>query len=326
MYKAALFLSSLLISPAMAAIQPVPAIPLDRGGDPHVRTVIATPGQQVVLTGAVGRPMTIVFSPKEHIEHIPLEPEMPAPDGVSKIIAPIQAPASGEIGPQGLRNILPLWFMRAGRSNGQVTTRAEDGSSRVYPFAFIILPKQPDTCDQADCDNQQLITELTLLYPDEHKQEVKKLTVAAKAEQAQQDAIARLKTSVFYGDPNWKYVIKGTEESQKILMPDKIFDNTQSTAFVYFGRRAVPSIYMVTADDEDKRLVTPEPDKDMLVVYEAITGCLDIKKSCPHWQLRSGNKYVVNIYSKGQEDGTSNPWTGTIASDVQRIPRVADAK
>jgi type IV secretion system protein VirB9 len=298
-------------SVAAGALQrPQPAVAPERGGDPHVRVAIYRPTEQVLLVGAVGRPVTITFGPEEHIRRVVLETSGVV-DGKA-VPAPWDGPGAEQVAQQPLGNVLPLWAMRAGRSNAQVITATADGGNRVYLFQLVALPPQPNECAADDCDDPRLTTGLSFVYPEEARavsQQVARKTHAVSQRLAAEE---RLRQDIFYGQRNWKYVAKGTEAARRALAPDQISDNTQVTGLLYLGNRKAPALYIVEAGDSERQ-VTPTPDKDLLVVYE----------TARHWRLRKGIQ-VLDLYNLGYDPIGANPWTGTTSPSVLRVTRQAE--
>jgi len=97
-------------------------------------------------------------------------------------------------------------------------------------------------------------------------------------------------------------------------VPDQISDNTAVTGLLYLGNRKAPSIYIVDPDGAERQ-VTPNPDKDLLVVQE----------TARHWRLRSGSQ-VVDLYNTGYDPIGANPYTGTTSPEVLRVTRETAAK
>jgi type IV secretion system protein VirB9 len=296
---------------AHALQHPRPAVPVDKGGDPHVQVANYDPSQPVLVVGAVGRPLTITFSPTESIRRVVLETGSVI-DGKS-VPPPWDGPSGDQAG-QSLGNVLPLWAMRAGRSNAQVITTTSDGTQRVYQFQFIALPPQPNDCATDDCDDPHLTTGLTFIYPPEKKPQSDPEVMKARAAARTRAAEARLKTDIFYGVRNWKYDAKGDPSAVKDLAPDQVSDNSEVTGFLYRGNRQVPSFYVVEADGTERE-VRPVPDKDLLVVYETDR----------HWRLRKGGE-VIDLFNVGYDSIGVNPYTGTTSPNVIRTIRTAEGK
>jgi type IV secretion system protein VirB9 len=308
---------------AHALQHPQPAVPLDKGGDPHVRVAHYSPADPVLLVGVVGRPVTITFAPNESIANVNLDEGYNGPDG-KPVEAPWNGPSDDAQQRQPIGHILPLWPVRTGRSNAQVITKTDDKVERVYQFVLVALPAQPDDCfdpkspnDIPDCDDPKVIYGLSFTYPPEKpKADPQAQAAAAERWKAQQKLAAeeRLKTDIFYGTRNWKYVAKGEKAAQASLVPDQISDNSAVTGMLFLGNRKVPAIYIVDPDGTERQ-VTPSPDKDLLVVQE----------TARHWRLRAGSQ-VVDLYNTGYDPIGANPYTGTTSPEVLRVTRAAETK
>ncbi|MFL5252520.1 MAG: TrbG/VirB9 family P-type conjugative transfer protein [Rhodopila sp.] len=303
-YIAAVSVAALLWNPAHALQTPPPTV---KGGDPHVQVAIYNPSEETLVIGAVGRSLTITFGPNEHIRRVVLEMSSivdgkPAPP-------PWQGPDPEQVAQQALGNVLPLWATRPGRSNAQVVTGTEDGANRVYQLRLIALPPQPNDCLSFDCDDPRLTTGLTFLYPGEKKKGAEQAAAQVRLAAQKLASEDRLKTDIFYGQRNWKYVAKGQPDVVKLLAPDQVSDNSQVTGFLYLGNRKAPSLYIVEADGSERQ-VSPAPNKDLLLVQE----------TAAHWRLRQGLN-VVDLYNEGFDPIGTNPETGTISPNVVRVTR-----
>lgn len=297
------------LSPAQALQRPHPAEPMDRGGDPHVQVAVYHPYEQILVVGAVNRSMTITFAPDESISDVLLETESRVNGQV------LEAPWSGPQKEKPLGNVLPLWAMRAGRSSAQVITRRSDDSTRVYLFVLLALPPQPEACavkDEVDCDDPRLVNGLSFIYPDDQKAVVRQVSAQTRKVAERRAAEERLKTDIFYGERNWRYMAKGTEAAKDALAPDEVSDNAQVTGFRYLGNRKAPSFYIIEADGAE-RSVSSQPNQDLDVVYE----------TAAHWRLRKGD-FVLDVYNHGYDPVGANPWTGTSSPNVIRTIRTTE--
>ena len=302
------------------------------GADPHVQVARYNPTEPVLVVGAVGRPLTITFGPTETIRQVFLDAGYVA-DGKA-VDAPWNGPDPAQQGSQPLRNILPLWAVRAGRSSVEIITGTEDGSTHEYHVVLVALPPQPDDCtppsgqDFEDCDDPRLTAGLSFTYPPEpHRPTEAEQAAAQVATQRRIAAVKlaakvaaedRLKTDIFYGVRNWKYVVKGKPQAALDLAPDEMSDNTQVTGLLYLGNRTVPALYIVTdgakpcdPESKDERQVSAELDKDLLVIGE----------TARHWRLRKGPTEVIDVCNVGFDAIGANPFTGTISPNVLRVTK-----
>jgi len=309
-----------LLCPLGAQAALVTPQPVDKDGNPHVRTATWSAKGSYLITGAQYRPLIITFGADEHILRVPLETEsLGGPDGKTKLAAPwagLQDQAGAADAATTLGNVLPLWAMRPGRSAAQVVTISTDGTKRVYPLQLRALPPQPNDCDKDDCDDPNIITELTFIHPEIKKKVDQTAALQARSDAARNAALARLKVDVYYGPHNHDYWPKGTAGADRRLAPNDMWDNTQSTAFLWKGRRRIPTIIIVEHGEE--RPVTPEPVGELLVVHEVAAL----------WRLRDGDDRdsVLDITNGAYHPEGSNPWTGTTSPEIQRIVKTPEGK
>lgn len=306
--RAALLAAAAVVFPlsAYALETPTPS-----KADPNIKTAPYDPMNQVLLVGTVGRSSTVIFGKDEHVTRFVAETEIPA--GTH----PWKSPDAKELQGNPLGNVLPLMPIHEGHSTAQVITKSPDGTQRVYQFYLVALaPKSDADCLTSDCDDPRATYGLTFTYPaQEKKAKVEARQVAWKARH-EQDLKDRVKTDIFYGTRNWRYVAQGTRRAKTLLAPDEVSDNGAVTAFLYLGNRRVPSIYVCTAEpctEKDERQVTPVPMQDLLVVQE----------TARHWRLRFGENRdaVLDIWNDGYDPIGANPGTGTTSPDVIRVVR-----
>ena len=133
---------------------------------------------RTVLVGEIGRETTVTFAANERIGRVVFgAPEAELWEG----------PDPKDIEKQPLQNNLPLWPLKIGATNMQVTTTLPDGSQRIYQFA--LFAKAPDTDGQDDPD---VTFGLIFTYPEVVKQEA---VAAWKARRAAADAAAAKATA-----------------------------------------------------------------------------------------------------------------------------------
>jgi type IV secretion system protein VirB9 len=310
----ALILAACLLLPiqAWALDTPTPVDPLD----PHVQTVIYNPGHEVLVVSTVSRSLVIRFGPEEHVNRVVLETNSVDKSGKDQV-APWEGPSPDMMAQAPLGNALPLWAMRAGHSSAQViTTIGDSGDKRIYLLKLWALPQQAE-CDKADCDDPRIASGISFLYPNEARAKAQSAAVVSVADKRKLAAIERLKTDIFYGVRNWRYTAQGKPAAVQEIAPDEISDNSEVTAFRYFGNRPVPSFYIVDARGNERQ-ITPIPQDDLLVVYESVPACLS--KGCAHLLVRKGRS-VVAFYNKGMDTVGVNPRTGTTSPNVVRVTR-----
>lgn len=263
-------------------------IPMAGGEDPHVRVAAYSPYQRVRIVGVMNHTTSITFAPNEHIVRLTL--------GSDK---DWQGPDANKLNNAPLRNNLPLWPLRVGRTNMQVTTALPDGSERLYQYDLVVHD-DPGAQD----DDPDAIYGLIYTYPRDVRAAAAVTARERRAAAARQTTEDRLATDFFYGQRNWRYTAQGRD---RWLEPDEVSDNGRLTAFKFAGNREAPAIYIVGQDHTEQ--VAPFTMRDDLMIVQN-TAC--------HFRLRLGGG-VLEVYNKGDCSGAGeNPGTGTTSPDVVR--------
>jgi type IV secretion system protein VirB9 len=292
----ALALCTALTAPALALETPAPG-----KADPHIRTVAYHAEQSVLVTGIIGRSLTITFSPKETIK-LAIFGDMMTSGSSTAWTGPDPKKMAGHV-----HNVLPLWPQRVGHSNMQVITTTESGDDRVYQFTLVALPADPVAdCTKADCLPPEVIEGLTFTYPGDVAKAAAKVAAVKRARQQKKVAEDRLATDVFYGPRNWKYEAQGRD---KEIAPTSVSDNGRLTAFEFKGLRETPAIYIVhRVGGEEHEALAPFTIKDDLVVVQTIAE---------HFRLRLG-RAVLDVWNRAYNPEGRDPATGTTSPDVIR--------
>ena len=295
----ALLLSTSVSSAAMALYVPQPG-----KTDPHIRSAPYDAMNRTVLVGEIGRETTVTFGPDERIGRVAF--------GFAPDLGLWEAPDPKEIEKQPLRNNLPLWPMRVGATNMQVTTTLPDGSQRVYQFA--LFAKEPDADGQDDPD---VTFGLTFTYPEVVKQEAieawKAKKKAADEASAKATAKARLAVDVFYGERNWAYVARPNKTWIANAWPKpEVSDNGQLTAFLFQGNVPEPAIYIVDAS------ACGPGGAERLAPFSDQNGMKVVQTTAQHFRLRLGDS-VMEVCNQNWDSGVGqNPGTGTTSPNVTR--------
>lgn len=342
-YVLALALTTALASPALALQVPQPApLPsgasckievgtvLPAGCDPHVRLATYQEHGSVLLVGAVGRAMSIKFAPDERINLINFE--TPPNIGGKAQQAPWQTIDAEALKDHPLTNVLPLWAMQEGRSSLQVVTMTQcpvgglnmecKGVPRIYIFQLTTLTKQKDQCSGADCDDPNLMTAVEFIYPDDVRRTASQRFKEDQQLRLEKAAADRLTQDVFYGARNWRYIVKGKPSAIADLAPDEVSDNSQNTAFIYNGRRELPSMYVIDPNKVNPpRQITPDPKNNgMFVLWESDRMFRLIKGQEIIEIARLEPVGPPGMYPKRGE----NPHTGTSSPSVLRTIRASN--
>ena len=256
--------------------------------DAHIRTVAYTPYDRTLIVGVIGRSTTITFGPTERIERVTFGSEDP----------PWEGPDPSKVGNAPLRNNLPLWPLKTGRSNMQVTTLLPNGDERLYQFALVV-----HDAPTGDDDDPAATYGLIFTYPQDVRRAALQAARARQADQQQRIAAEQLATDYWYGDRNWHYIAQGKDKG---IAPLEVSDNGELTAFRFPGNTEVPAIYVVDATGAER--LAPFEMKDDVVV---------VQTTAAHFRLRLGEQ-VLEIYNRGYDPIGQNPGTGTTSPDVVR--------
>jgi type IV secretion system protein VirB9 len=281
------------IGPAMALSVPPPG-----GTDQHIRKVPYDQMNRTALVGEVGRETTITFGADERIGRVVFgQPEAELWLG----------PDPKDVQAQSLRNNLPLWPMKTGATNMQVTTTLPDGSQRIYQFALLARVPDSDGGDDPDVTFGLIFT-----YPQVVKQEAVTARKARKAEADKQAAKARLAVDVFYGERNWSYVARPDKAWVANAWPKpEVSDNGQLTAFLFQGNVAEPAIYIVDTP------VCGPGGHERLAPFADQAGLKVVQTTAQHFRLRLGDA-VMEVCNRNFDPVGQNPGTGTTTPNVVR--------
>ena len=262
--------------------------PLPGQQDPHVRSAAYSPYDRTQIVGVIGRSTTITFGPAERIERVTFGSEDP----------PWAGPDPSKVGNAPLRNNLPLWPLKMGNSNMQVTTLLPNGDERLYQFALVVHDAPTGNDDDSTATYGLIFT-----YPQDVHQSAVQANKARQIQAQQKIAADRLATDYWYGDRNWHYVAQGKDKG---LAPLEVSDNGRLTAFRFPGNTEVPAIYIV--DNTGTERLAPVNMKDDVMVVESTAA---------HFRLRLGEQ-VLEIYNRAYDAVGQNPGTGTTSPDVVR--------
>lgn len=286
-------LLSVGIGPAMALSVPPPG-----AADPHIRTVPYDQMNRTVLIGEIGRETTITFGADERIGRVVFgQPDAELWNG----------PDPKDVKDQALQNNLPLWPMKVGSTNMQVTTDLPDGSQRIYQFALYAKVAGSDGTDDPDATFGLIFT-----YPQVVKQEAIAAWKSRKEAAEKTSAKARLAVDVFYGERNWRYVSRPNSVWVENNWPKpEVSDNGQLTAFLFQGNVPEPAIYIVD-------IPTCGPGgHERLAPFANQNGLDVVQTTAQHFRLRLGDA-VMEVCNLNFDPIGQNPGTGTTTPDVVR--------
>ena len=262
--------------------------PLPGKQDPHVRTAAYSSFDRTLIVGVIGRSTTITFGPTERIERVTFGSEDP----------PWEGPDPSKVGNAPLRNNLPLWPLKTGSSNMQVTTLLPNGDERLYQFALVV-----HDAPTGNDDDPAATYGLIFTYPQDVHQAAVQAIRARQAQADQKVAAERLATDYWYGDRNWHYVAQGKDKG---IAPLEVSDNGRLTAFRFPGNTEVPGVYIVDSTGAER--LAPFDMKDDVMV---------VQTTAAHFRLRLGEQ-VLEIYNRSYDPVGQNAGTGTTSPDVVR--------
>lgn len=288
---------SVLFGAALCGAAWAQEIPRPGGRDPTMRTQPYRSDSRIQIVGTMRRSTTITFGAEESVVQVIF--------GDDEIW---EGPDPTSIGSRSLRNHLPLWPKKPGRTNIQVITAQRGKPDRIYHFVTVVRETPPDGADDPEATYG-----LTFTYPDDRRAEAQATARATastrRAEAQRQDemrASDRLQTArVFRGElTNWRYIARGDFS----LAPTEVADDGRETALRFPGNRQVPAIFVIGDDGTEQ--ATPfvmTRDGELLVV----------QRTAREFRLRLGGA-VLQIYNVGFDPVGSNPGTGTNRPDVVR--------
>ena len=222
-----------------------------------------------------------------------------------------EGPDPKDIEKQPLQNNLPLWPLKIGATNMQVTTTLPDGSQRIYQFA--LFAKAPDTDGQADPD---VTFGLIFTYPEVVKQEAvaawKARRAAADAAAAKATAKARLAVDVFYGERNWAYIAAAKQGMDRERVAQAGGERQRPANGVSSRKCAEPAVYIVDAP------ACGPGGGERLAPFDDRNGMKIVQTTAQHFRLRLGDA-VMEVCNQNWDSGVGqNPGTGTTSPNVTR--------
>lgn len=268
---------------SIGVVGPAYAVDTPRAGrdDPRVRTVNYNEDDVVRVVGVFRMATQIVFAPDEEIQNVALGDTL-----------------SWEVAPVG-----HIVFLKPREKNPEtnliITTRRPNGTVRSYAFEL-------ESRDGAmSADTPDTYYQIRFRYPADEAAARREAANAAAEKRRASEAGDQLDTALFYGPRNWAYSAEGSSN----LEPDEISDNGQLTVLRFKGKRAVPAIYAVAADDTESLI--PFDVRGELVVLHSVERRL---------RLRRGSE-VLCIWNEDSPGPGVDPGTGTVSPGVVRTTK-----
>jgi type IV secretory pathway VirB9-like protein len=237
---------------------------------------------------------------------------------------------AGALSADKFQNNLPIWPFQEGRSALLVVTSMPDGNERPYLFD-LTARKAASDCDAAvggpGCPNDAETTAtLAFVYPadaaaaaSQAAADKKKAAIAAsqarEAKVKEDEAVARLRTDVFYGPRNFAYRAKA-DPKFKTLAPSEVSDNGWLTEMQWPANVQMPTITILDPASGEERIAPVSQQGQMQV----------ISTTAERFRLRLGPKAVMDIHNLAWKAERADPHTGTTSPDVVRQVIYQDAK
>lgn len=326
----ALLLGTALSAHAFALDQCKPS-----ADDAQVRLCAYAPTQRYAVSGLVGYPVDLKFADNERIKRFELAytgldakgnpaPTWRGPGGKEA------GASAGTVPADKFLNNLPLWPFQAGRSALLVVTALPDGTERPYQFE-LTAPQGAADCGSSatdpGCPGDTVTTAaLQFAYPTDEAAaatraaaDKKKAAIAdwqaRQAKAKESEAVARLKTDVFYGARNFAYQAKA-DPKFKTLAPSEVSDNGWLTEMQWPSNVQVPSITIIDPASGEERVAPVSQQGQMQI----------ISTTAEWFRLRLGPKAVMDIHNLAWKAERPDPHTGTTSPDVVRHVIYQDAK
>lgn len=289
--------------------------------DPQVRICDYDPMQRYVINGLVDFPVNLKFADDERIKRVEY-----AYTGVDEKGNPT-ATWRGPGGPKDKEEVkdrytnnLPIWPYHAGRSALIVVTQRPGGSERTYLFDLNAREAATNclTSSAPGCPADVTTTlGIEFKYPEDvaaaaakAAADKKAAAIAAwRARQAkvkEEEAVARLKVDVFYGNQNYNYQAKA-DPKFKFLAPSRVSDNGWLTEMTWPANVQIPAITILDPATGQEQIASVSQQGSM----EVING------TAQWFRLRLGQA-VMDIHNLAWNANRPDPGTGTTSPDVVR--------
>lgn len=280
--------------------------------DPNIRTQAYRSDSRILLVGTMRRSTTITFGTDESVVRMIF--------GDDEIW---EGPDPATLGSTPLKNHLPLWPKKPGRTNLQVITSRPNHPDRVYQFATIVR----DTPENGE-DDPEATYGLTFLYNVREaaasaartrpvaegvraSSQAARITYEHALRQDDEAAARRILQSHYRYVPeaavntgiNWRYVARGSGE----IAPEVAFNVGGVTYFRFPPNAPLPAVFVLLADGSETATAP-----------SMIGGYMTFHMVTRRFRLRAGSS-VLDIINLGFNASTrSMPNTGTTRPNVRR--------
>jgi type IV secretion system protein VirB9 len=302
----ALLLSTVLSGTPWAIETPRPG-----ARDPNIRTQAYRSDSRVMIVGTMRRSTTITFGTDESVVRVIFGDDeiWDAPDGTT-------------LGNTPLKNHLPLWPKKPGRTNLQVITSRPGQPDRIYQFTTIVR----DTPENGE-DDPEATYGLTFLYnvrenaPPRATPSPVAPIAARERESEERAAQSRLRedrlpaelpgrhvstTSVV----NYRYAARGDRSIEPF-----VWDDGERTYITLKRTGALPAIFIVGADGTEQAISFTVA---LTTFGGRTTDLLIIDRVVRRMRFRQGGSVlsIVNLGFNPENNGRGS--TGTRRPDVRR--------
>lgn len=292
MKKAVIFLVMLDFSVPAFANQ----LPKAGAQDTRMRYVPYDPGQVVHLSAEINATLVVGFSDKETVSAV-AETDTThlsaAPKGNYLFFRPT---AALPLQPVVVLTTLPDGKMRRYVFEIETVTTPSmgNGVASVYYSVQFTYPQDIAAADAAKAAAA----------------EDARLKAVQTAQQAQvQSALLKPVVDPSAEGRNWRYVARG----DRSLTPIAVFDNGYSTVFRFPENERIPAIFVVNPDG-----------KEATAPYSVTGGYAQVGMTAREFRLRDSNT-VLEVFNLGYDRMGTNPATGTVSKDVERVVKTGAA-
>lgn len=299
-------IATTLLSSPVWALEPLKCSPRDR----HVCSVTYRADDVVEIDADVGATVAVQLSDKETL-------------GAGSVA--VSDRSDLKVSPDG-----SVLFLKAMRPMALqpffLKTTLQDGATRVYALEFQATDDSPPAApkDAPVAGVSAAAATSALPSPPASKPLAKPFLIrfvypgdiaAARRVAAQKAAVeheASHATEVLAAAPppapaNYRYVAQGDMN----LVPDRIWDDGQSTFLHFPGQVRIPALFVIAPDG-----------KEALADYSVQYGTVIVHQTAREFRLRDGDT-ALNIWDQGWGPIGTNPGTGTTSPDVIRTLKVA---
>lgn len=265
---------------------------LPRAGaqDTRMRYVSYDPGQVVHLSAEINATLVVGFSDRETVSAV-AETDTThlsaAPKGNYLFFRPT---AALPLQPVVVLTTLPDGKMRRYVFEIETVTTPSmgNGVASVYYSVQFTYPQDIAAADAAKVAAAE---------------EARLKAVQAARQAAVQSALLKPVVDSNAEGRNWRYVARG----DRSLTPIAVFDNGYSTVFRFPENERIPAIFVVNPDG-----------KEATAPYSVTGGYAQVGMTAREFRLRDGGT-VLEVFNIGYDTMGTNPATGTVSKDVERV-------